>query len=162
MRLIKHLLTLIFVVLPMQLVGIVVCLIGARYKMGLLPKYLHWFDDERATYCYRYGALDISFMVNNFGPEHYQLFMDYNSTYLKRYIWMAFRNPINVFQHEVLGKHPFSKDLWQINNPDFIIYGKYKLTVNIGYKMYSEQHREHMAAIGIPIQWVFSVGIRSV
>lgn len=90
-RLLINLLKLIFICLPLELVGILilapVCLMSTSYR---LPKILRWFDNADM-----YVGRDTS---------TYLKVVD--SGWIPRYLWLSLRNPINYFGYTVLGVCP--------------------------------------------------------
>jgi hypothetical protein len=160
--LLKHIAQLLLLKLPTQLLGIlilpVVCIF---FELGKFPRFLRAFDDVRArTVIRHHNRGDIHFGYNNFGARHMELFNKYNSNFVGRYIWAAFRNAVNGFQHYHLGLrlNDIAK-IWQLNS-EFKLFGSVYFRYHLGYKFYSLQHAEHMEEIDIPLQWVFSTGIR--
>jgi hypothetical protein len=107
LKILKHLLTLLLVKLPLQLIAIPIVAIELLFHLKdkrtincpdqrLL---LEWFDvgDE----------LDRKYGLN--GDLGYQQSRKNPTTtfgiYKMRLTWLAFRNPINYFQHNILGEH---------------------------------------------------------
>ncbi len=151
-RLLWHIITLVTVKLPLQVIGIVILPIVTRYyQIGQFPWYVRWFDDTKAVIMARNPSIVCG---NEFGTEHCEMFHKYNSTWFGRYIWTAWRNACNYFQHFVLGKSHFDPDIWLISRDGF-------LRVRIGYKIGDTvEYRTRRQEIGIPAQWVFSIGFR--
>lgn len=91
-RLVKHLAVLFLVCLPLQALGILILLpVCAIFReSNQLPKDLRWFDSAD-SYVGRdtsvYDAVRSSGIWN-------------------RYVWLAFRNPLNYFGYKILGIHP--------------------------------------------------------
>ncbi len=96
LRLIKHLGVLFLVLLPLEILGWVI-LLPICYLQGTslekLPVWLKWFDNAD-----QYVGRNID---------------TYRSIYLSgwynRYVWLAWRNPLNYFGYEVLGHKVSSK-----------------------------------------------------
>lgn len=160
MNFLKHILILITLKLPIQLIGILICYpICCKYKLGQFPKWCKWFDDYKGRHIKNQNA---NYVVKWFGSQHHALYKEYNKTPLKRYIWCAFRNPINVFQHEVLGKHYKQKtSLWEFYKYYKIpLINKY-LRIRIGYKVGDKAHQYMVEKLNFHYQWVFSIGVRN-
>lgn len=91
LRLIKHLSILVLVSIPLQLLGIIILLpvvVYCHYTCNTkLPKCIAWFDSFDL-----YSDRDKSVYLQVI-----------ESGILKRYIWLAFRNPLNYFGYKVLG-----------------------------------------------------------
>ena len=146
--------------LLVQLIGILILpIVTYRYQLGTFPGILKYLDDYRARWSLQRVQDNPQIMKDQFGIEHTLLFNSHNSTWWGRYKWSAFRNACNYFQHSPLGL------IWQ-DDGVFHHYGYipvafgYSIRYNIGYKYFSEQHAKHMLLLGIPLQWVFSIGIR--
>jgi hypothetical protein len=147
---------------PLQLIAAALLIpITYKYELGRFPRVFAWFDDYRAR---NYDDL------NQFGIEHARLFHEYNSTWLKRWIWSAWRNKLNGFVHTVLGKSippggtvklqgnlRVLGKLWEysrtgsnlIKIPGLPVY----IRVRLGYALYNRR-------IGIPCKWMFDMGVR--
>ncbi len=97
LRLLKHIGILLFVSIPLQLIGIILLAIYLPIhfqliKRGLrssvkLPIFLRWYDNAD-----QYIGRDTSTYLQVFGSGLYNL-----------YCWLAFRNPLNYFGYKVLG-----------------------------------------------------------
>ena len=154
----KHVLTLLLLKIPLQLIGLIVLLPTTYfYKMGSLPKYLRWFDDAR--------GIKIREGVNcryYFGLGHCSLYKEANTTWLGRYNWLALRNAVNYFQTYILGKDQDDESAWQVFKYIDIPKTQYQLRVRVGYKVERELgHRKKMQELNIPAQWVFSISLRN-
>ena len=110
MRLFKHILMLLLVVLPIQLLGMVILLLVLPFvptDREILPKMFRWFDNAEIPL--GIGSKDDGLA----GPAYYRgpyLFslrkLPYPiALFIVRYTWLALRNPINYFQHKVVGVH---------------------------------------------------------
>lgn len=110
MDLIKHTLIFLFVTIPLQLVGIVVLPIVLLFipkDRETLPAFVRWFDNAEIPL--GIGSKDDGLA----GPAYYRdeaiatykkfVRSDYLALYICRYVWLAFRNPINYFQYKVIG-----------------------------------------------------------
>lgn len=113
-RLIKHLLILLFVLLPLEIIGWAILLPIVYYNQRSiqnnmqyslkLPYLFRWFDNADI---YSEFNRDSTTYLCNVVPKGV----------LYRYYWLAFRNPINYFGYKVLGfqwKDPLGADL--VNN----------------------------------------------
>jgi hypothetical protein len=175
---IKFWLSSLFIKIPLQLSGIIIVPIAAAFSpMGKFPNMFKWFDDYRAR--------EFPQMVqqNVFGQEHRTLFNQYNSTVKGRFVWCAWRNKINWFNHALLGRFidldgpvTFIQDrhtlnlwqgdkriLWEYNRTgdNMVPIGKLGyLRVRIGYKISNLEHTLNMQELGIPIEPVLSIGWR--
>jgi len=157
----KHLLKLIFLKLPVQIAGIFILpFVCMRYRLGEFPKTFIWFDDIRGRLIAEHGIHGRDFGVQHFGSGHMDLFYKYNHTWYSRYIWSAFRNAVNYFQHRPLGMERYDVNRAFQYYGTKHIGGKVYIRYNIGYKMFSKDHMEHMASINLPLQYVFSIGVR--
>lgn len=79
----------------MQVVGMVVLFIVLPFippGASKLPSFLRWFDNADGDGLDGDGAHQVRLEETMFG-----------TTFLKRYWWLAVRNPINYFQHHILG-----------------------------------------------------------
>lgn len=89
-RLIYRLGILFLVSIPLQLIGIIILLPVCLYQgtsLKPLPKLLRWFDN-----------------ADQFVGRNTDTYFDiYRSGWWNRYIWMAFRNPLNYFGYSILG-----------------------------------------------------------
>lgn len=98
------------VTIPLQLVGILMLpfiLPFISKDSETLPSIFRWFDNAEIPL--GIGSQDDGLA----GPKYYRdpaiasykkfLFSDYLALLLCRYIWLAFRNPINYFQYKVIG-----------------------------------------------------------
>lgn len=110
MDLIKHTLIFLFITLPLQLVSIVVLPFILPFipkDRETLPAFVRWFDNAEIPL--GIGSKDDGLA----GPAYYRepsiasykkvLRTDYLSLLLCRYIWLAFRNPLNYFQYKAIG-----------------------------------------------------------
>ena len=104
-----HLITLIMLKLPLQLIGVLVLFIYFRFFNGpyntRLPKYLKWFGVwEGKSYgingdaAWRYARKE-----NTFKGKDGKIYYEYEG-WLPRFQYNALRNPLNHFQWEVLGR----------------------------------------------------------
>ena len=98
-RFIYHVALFLLVSLPLMLIGAIVLIpfIALGYKIGSLPIVVRWFDSVDP-----YVGRDTTVItrVNNG-----QFWDQYSPLQLKlnRYMWLAFRNPINYFTYKYLG-----------------------------------------------------------
>lgn len=110
---IKHIFTFFFIKVPLQLSGIPILAITLLFYINderwdgdelidqRLPKFLRWFDvgDEIDK---KYGLNgDLGYKVLFFGG--FRVVEKPWDIYRLRFTWLALRNPINYFQHNVLG-----------------------------------------------------------
>lgn len=170
---IKHLFILVAIKLPLQVLGFFSILpLACLYKMGKLPRMFKWFDDYRGRLIEQGVDCD-----NNFGKHHCEIYQKANETAFGRYKWLAFRNAVNYFQHDVIG-HKLSINVPYVAYTGhyivlyegsketareyyrYIDLGLFKLRIRIGYKIADLDHVKHMRRLGIPLQWVFSIGVR--
>ena len=173
-------------VLPLQVVGIAYLpFVVARYQMGQFPNLALWFDDRRGRYLAQFGEAEgFSVGSGHFGREHTEMYLLANQSWWGRYAWTAFRNPVNYFQHEVLGYSGMPiwtgpmvisnryiecllEDgtlLWEYSrmNGDYakIPFIPYGIRVRLGYKLGTLSYVDYLLQLGIPMQSVVSVGIR--
>lgn len=156
----KHILILLLLKLPVQLIGLLILpIVTYKYQIGQFPKALAWFDDTRGRYLETVPKLDRNrACTDNFGEGHCNMYAAHKLTWRSRYIWTAIRNPVNGLQHW-LGRMYGDSDIFQHVGEKPLAFG-YTLRYNIGYKYYSSAHAIHMLSIGIPLQWVFSIGVR--
>ena len=147
-----HALQFCFLVLPLDLIGIVVCLYPSyNYKLGTYPLLFKWFDDTRGRVM---QTLSRDQAIQYFGLGHVEIFEKYNLTAFGRYMWCAFRNSTNYFQHYILGKSHNDPTLWLMSHDGLIRY-------RIGYKFSADvAHNQLLESLNIPAQWAFSIGIR--
>lgn len=109
LKLIKHFLVWIFIVWPLHIIGIpllAVVLLFIPKNQEYLPRMLRWFDNHE-----RYFN-DHSNIDGLAGPDYYRAKRNLIATsgffklWYERWIWLAWRNPINYFFYAVLGaKH---------------------------------------------------------
>ncbi len=89
-RLLKGLSTLLFVLLPLEVLGWVL-LLPVTYLQGTslqpLPRFLRWYDNADS-----FVGRDVSTYMGV-----------YASGWFNRYSWLAFRNPLNYMGYLVLG-----------------------------------------------------------
>lgn len=152
MKYIKHIFILLFIKIPVQLSGLLILpYIAYKYKVGCFPTWCKWFDDVRARVLIEKPELSC---IDCFGRGHCELFSAYNSSWKGRYVWSAFRNSCNYFQHYVLGKEYDDSTIWLYKRDGIF-------RVRIGYKIGdTQEYRDFMKRLGIPAQWVFSIGLR--
>lgn len=152
MKVYLHFLTWLFIVFPLDLLGLLLLpCVTKKYSLGSFPYLMRWFDDKRGTLLEGIGREEF---IASFGLDHWNKFMTANDTWVGRYVWAALRNPTNYFQHEVLGKDQYDPSAWLIARDGF-------LRIRIGYKIEDDPaHQRRLALLDIPAQWVFSIGIR--
>ena len=147
----------LLVKLVVQLIGVFLLIpVTYRYKLGEFPRWAKWWDDYRGRWLH--DNTD-AVCINMFGKGHCDMYDRYNSTWWGRYKWAAFRNACNYFQHEPLGKWYIQGHVEQYYGYIPLVFGL-KLRYNIGYKFFSVEHARHMQSLGIPLQFVFSIGLR--
>ncbi len=101
-RLIKY--TVLFsLILPLQLVGAIALLLVLPFYKGLkLPFFLRWYDSYDL-----YSDRDDSV---------YRSVID--KGWWARYVWLAWRNPLNYFHYHHLGLHWNGHEVYLRHNPD--------------------------------------------
>lgn len=88
LRLLKHLFIFLFICLPLQITGILLLLVLCKFcKIGEIPKMFRYFDSADPFIGRDISSIQV---VNNKG-------------YWSRYVWLAWRNPINYFGYKILG-----------------------------------------------------------
>lgn len=130
------------------------------------------------------------YCLNNFGLGHCKAYNIANNTFLGRYIWLAWRNTTNMFKHTVLGEvvstgcfYTVDDDLEgnillyfsgaqnknnlraqeysRINGDEIKIpFTRHGIRVRIGHKINNLDYVKHMAELGIPLEFTFSLGLR--
>jgi hypothetical protein len=93
-RFIKHLLTLIFVLIPLELLGIpllALVLLFVPHETTSLPRLFQWWDNYD-------GVID---GTGDYLAEHQN-----GSIWWRRFNWLALRNPLNYFQYQHMGCRP--------------------------------------------------------
>lgn len=148
----------------MQLIGIVILIpITYKYPLGQFPHWARWWDDYRGRWLQDYFIFErIETCHSLFGADHCYMFYRANTTWWRAYKWAAFRNACNYFQHTPLGKKYGDSGIFQKTGEVAIYLTPLIFKYNIGYKYYSDTHAKHMLELDIPLQFVFSIGIRIV
>lgn len=111
LRIIKHLVVYLVIILPLELIGLIVLLLVLPFlskDREDLPRLVRWFDNHElyTKQDIQDGidglAGDIPFRKKNniypYGPYNYL------RNLWHRYNWLALRNPLNYFQYKVLGR----------------------------------------------------------
>ena len=108
LQVIKHFLTFFFVLIPLQIAGILILpfiLPFIHKDREYLPKSVRWFDNHEIYFKNKDldGLAGPDYYreprgIYPFGPHKYWKLLYY------RYTWLAFRNPVNYFQYKVLGQ----------------------------------------------------------
>lgn len=137
----------LFVTLPLQLVGALVLpvvLLFVPADQNVLPNAFKWFDNAEIPLAI--GSQDDGLS----GPASYsnEMVSKYG-LYLTRYIWLAWRNPINYFQYKVLGIHindtfkiiDASEYNDNVGNKEGNVTGVSKSTISNDGKTYFEYYR---------------------
>jgi len=111
MRYLKHVLTLLFISLPLQIVGIFLLPFVLPFvpkDTEVLPRWLRWFDNNHSHLNLRENPTIIDGLAG--WPEYRRVRgiypqAPYNFFKLLwgRYVWLAWRNPTNYFAYAVLG-----------------------------------------------------------
>lgn len=103
----KHTLTFLFIVLPLNIAGVLILPLVLPFipkDAEKLPKYFRWFDNHEIYYAHMHKNID-----GLAGSAKYrsQQGLTKDSSALKlfwvRYKWLALRNAINYFQYKYLG-----------------------------------------------------------
>jgi hypothetical protein len=97
----KHFLTLLFIKLPIQLVGIpilAVVLLFVPHEKEYLPSAFRWWDNHERYFDGNKSDDGLS------GPDYIRNKWVDPTGWLARFNWLALRNPANYFQHSVLGR----------------------------------------------------------
>ena len=105
-RFVKHLATLLTIILPLQLVGIVILLISLPFvskDKEFLPIYIRWFDNwssfSKGQFPIGDGlAGDLPYREARGYPN-----WGFLQTWYRRWVWLGLRNALNYFQYKVLG-----------------------------------------------------------
>lgn len=201
MKYLKHFIVFLLVKLPLQLVGTVLLALYLPFHNRLrpvvtdeqgnivdksanesLPKVLRWFDNH--TIYLNNGVYDATSVDGLSGGYEYRKWAKNPEGFLARYLWLAWRNPVNYFQTFVLGyapskncKHykesrfpavpPYNDYYIELDNgvwersyfKPIKWLKKFALRLRIGYKL---KHDDGLSQINSnsPAQWVFSIGIR--
>lgn len=146
-----------------QIIGIFVLIpITYKYPLGQFPHWARWWDDYRGRWLQDYFIFERAETCRNlFGEEHCHMFAKANTSWWGAYKWAAFRNACNYFQHEPLGDKSYKyTNIFQKQGEVALVFG-YRLKYHLGYKYFNYRHNAHMEELGIPLQWVCSIGLRS-
>lgn len=100
-RFIKHLSIMLVVSLPLQLLGSLILIPATMiWDIGHLPRCLRWFDSADP-----FTGRDTSVIksINSGKSNYYPHITNKLLIVLHKYLWLAWRNPINYFEYKVLG-----------------------------------------------------------
>lgn len=150
MKYLKHIIVLLFVVIPLEIVGMIILpfvLLFVGKDKEQLPSLFRWFDNHE-THLGVNGADD-----GLAGPPGYRLengiypYGEYNffKNLWHRYYWLALRNPIYYFSYVVLGVNLSTLTEITSKEGDFGIGDKYRagsyyLEVAVNGKSYFEYY----------------------